>query len=71
MSTVTTTDVIVENFGSIIGITPMTPEAREWIDENCQIEEWQWLGRTLNVDFRLAADVLQGMQEAGLTIENQ
>ena len=69
MSTATATDVIVENFGSIIGITPMTPAAREWIDENCQTEGWQWLGATLNVDFRMAADVLQGMIDSGLTVE--
>ena len=62
-------DVITDNFGSIVGITPMTPAAREWIDENCQTEEWQWLGLTLNVDRRYAADILEGMQEAGLILE--
>jgi hypothetical protein len=63
-----TPDVITENFGSIIGITPMSPAAREWIDENCLTEPWQWLGGMLGVDTRLAGDVLQGMSEAGLTL---
>jgi hypothetical protein len=46
----------------------MTPVAREWIDENCQTEPWQWLGLTLNVDYRCAADILQGMADDGLIL---
>jgi len=64
----TTTDVITDRSGSIVGITPMTPAAREWIDENCQVESWQWMGLTLNVDHRYAADILEGMADDGLTI---
>jgi hypothetical protein len=63
-----TVDVITDNFGSIVGITPMTQAAREWIDENCQTEPWQWLGATLNVDTRLAGPILEGMSEAGLIL---
>ena len=63
-----TPDVITDNFGSIVGITPMTPAAREWLDENCQIESWQWLGATLNVDYRMAGPILEGMVEAGLIL---
>jgi len=69
MSTATAEpDVITDRFGSIVGITPMTPAAREWIDENCQIEPWQWLGLTLNVDCRYAAGILQGMADDGLIL---
>jgi len=68
MSTATEPDMIVDDCGSIVGITPMTPAARKWIDENCQVESWQWLGLTLNVDHRLADAILEGMSEAGLTI---
>jgi hypothetical protein len=55
-------------FGSVVGITPMTPAAREWIDEHCQTDPWQWLGLTLNVDCRYAADILQGMADDGLIL---
>ena len=61
-------DVLTDSFGSIVGITPMTPAAREWLSENCQTESWQWLGATLNVDCRYAGDILDGMRDAGLTI---
>ncbi len=66
--TSTAPDVITDRFGSIVGITPMTPAARAWIDENCRTEPWQWLGPTLNVDCRYAADILQGMVDDGLIL---
>jgi hypothetical protein len=69
MSTATTEpDVITDRFGSIVGITPMTAAAREWIDNNCQAEPWQWLGLTLNVDLRYATAILQGMANDGLIL---
>ena len=61
-------DVLTDNFGSIVGITPMTPTAREWIGENVDAEPWQWLGGTLNIDRRYADDLVEGMVEAGLTV---
>jgi hypothetical protein len=47
----------------------MTPAGREWIAENCQAESWQWMGETLNIDTRMAEDVLEGMKADGLTVE--
>ena len=46
-------DVQVDNSGSIVGSTPITPAAREWIEEHCQTEPWQWMGETLNVEARI------------------
>jgi hypothetical protein len=63
------TDVVTERHGSIVSLTPTTPAAREWIDENCQAEFWQWLGATLNIDLNCASDVVGGMQSAGLIVE--
>lgn len=62
-------DVQVDNSGSIVGLTPITPAAREWIEEHCQTEPWQWMGETLNVDTRMAGNILEGMQADGLTVE--
>jgi hypothetical protein len=70
MTTATDTpDVITDNYGSIVGITPMTPAAREWIDENVSAEPWQWLGATLNIDRRYAGCLIDGMIDAGLTVQ--
>ena len=54
------TDFVMDNYGSIIGITPVTPAARDWLDENCASEPWQWMGETLNVDCRCAESLLDG-----------
>jgi hypothetical protein len=62
-------DVQVSDQGSIILFTPMSPEARDWFDENVQTEDWQWLGASLGVDRRYAADLLAGIGEAGLRMD--
>jgi hypothetical protein len=62
------TDVITDNFGSIVGISPMTAAAREWIEENVSAEPWQWLGGTLNIDPRYAGCLIDAMIAAGLTV---
>ncbi len=62
-------DVIVDRHGNLFGFTPMTPAGREWIEKNVNAESWQWLGMTLNVEHSYAADLVAGMQEAGLTVE--
>ena len=68
MNTDTESDVITNNFGSVVSLTPMTPAARQWINENCHTEPWQWLRATLNIDSRFAADLIQGMVDDGLTV---
>ncbi len=61
-------DVFIDNQGTIVAITPMTRAAREWLEDNCQTEPWQWLGVTLGVEHRYAGDIIEGLQEAGFTV---
>ncbi len=63
-----TIDVEVSNEGSVVLFTPLTEDARAWIDENVQSESWQWLGASLAVDHRFAMDLLNGMAGAGLVL---
>lgn len=64
----TQNDFIVDRMGSIIGITPMNQVAREWLTENCQAEPWQWQNATLNIDGRMADNILEGIAAAGFTV---
>jgi len=66
----TESDFIVDRMGSIVGITPMNQAAREWLTANCQAEDWQWQNATLNIDGRMAPEILEGMTAAGLTVES-
>ena len=61
-------DIHVDRMGSIVGLTPLTHKARRWLEDNCQIEDWQQTGATINVDVRMAVDILDGMEAAGFII---
>ncbi len=65
-------DVRVESGGrlaSMVLITPVSYVGRQWIDENLQVEGWQWLGRSLAVDKRYAEPIVDGMIGDGLDVE--
>lgn len=62
-------DILVTNHGSIVQFWPLTPEATAWADENVQLESWQWMGQTFNMDWRYADPLLTGMSDAGLHVE--
>jgi hypothetical protein len=61
-------DVRIENHGSVLLFTPCTPPAQEWVNENVQLEGWQWLGNGFAVDPRYADQLIAGMEEAGLVV---
>lgn len=62
-------DVLVENHGSVCMVTPMSPTARKWVDENVQPESWQWLGASFACEPRYLPSLIDGMQDEGLMIE--
>lgn len=61
-------DVLVDNQGTIMVLTPQTQEAKDWFDENVEAEGWQWMGDGLAVDHRMAENLLQGILTSGLTV---
>jgi hypothetical protein len=63
------TDVYISNNGSVFSFQPVTKAGKDWITENVQTESWQWLGDTLAIESRFAAQLADGMISAGLDIE--
>jgi len=61
-------DIRIHDDGTVVGFTPLTDAARDWIDENVESESWQWLGETLFVDHRMARPLAHGMAADGLEI---
>lgn len=61
-------DVSVMDEGTLVGITPLSDEARAWVKEHVQSEPWQWLGPTLWADHRMAQSLLNGMEADGLEL---
>ena len=61
-------DVAVENHGSIMLVTALTAEARDWIEENVVNEETMFYSGSLVVEPRYMQTLALGMIEAGLTV---
>jgi len=64
-----TADFNINDGGSIVSITPLTAQAREWVHENVHTEPWQWMGPTLHVDTRMAQDLIDGINGEGFICE--
>ena len=60
-------DARVENHGSLCILTPLTPEAVDWIGEHTS-DETQYFGRGIVVEPRYIADIVNGMIEDGLVV---
>lgn len=62
-------DVRVDNHGSIAVVTPITPTAKEWVEENVtQNGGPQYWGGGIVVEPRFLADLVTGMESDGLVI---
>lgn len=42
---------------------PLTDAAREWVDENVELESWQWHGDAFACEPRAVSPLLEGMAE--------
>jgi len=60
-------DFLVTDYGTIVYFTPQTEAAREFASE-LGLEPWQRLGGSFAVDHRPARDVLDLIENHGLTI---
>lgn len=63
------TDVRIIDQGTLIGLKPVTEAATAWFADNVESSDWQWMHDTLWVDQRYVRDLLDGIVNAGLTLE--
>lgn len=64
-------DVRYGSYGSIVMVTPITDPALDWVDENLELESWQWMGASFSCEARMLADLVEGMQAAGLFVAEE
>ena len=64
-------DVRVSGSGTMYHVTPLTEAAKEWVNENVHLEDWQWLGNGFGVEWRYLDNLVEGMTEAGLAVSSQ
>jgi hypothetical protein len=61
-------DFLVVNHFSLVTVTPLTPAAEAWVEENVPLEDWQYIGRGFVVEPRYVGNLVDGIQADGLTI---
>lgn len=61
-------DVYVANHGSVVMVEPRSEDAKEWVEENVPLEDWQWMGRSFAVEPRMLDDLVMGMREEGFRV---
>jgi hypothetical protein len=60
-------DIQLIDGGSVVGFFPLTETGMAWLTDNTQAEGWQWLGNVLYVEHRLAADIIEGAGNDGIS----
>ena len=66
-SSVKPPDVLVSNEGTLFLFCPLTPRAKQWIENTVQSDA-TWFGNALVVEHRYAWGLGQGMRDAGLNL---
>lgn len=61
-------DVLVTRDGGVFLVQPVSREAREWVEENVYVEDWQWQGNAFAVDHHYVYDLVDGLHDAGLIV---
>lgn len=64
-----TADFNVRNEGTIYLLQPLTTAGKQWIEEHVDTEHALYFGRSLSIDHRCIVDLVDGIFDAGLTIE--
>ena len=62
------TDIQLRNEGGLVGFVPITDAGRDWLNDEVQAEPWQFLGRVLYVDCRMAAPLIEAAVTDGLIV---
>jgi hypothetical protein len=60
-------DIEITNHGSLFLFQPLNDEVKSWLNENVSADS-QWFGGALVVEHRYAANLAEGLQDAGFNV---
>ena len=63
-----TQDVQIVNHGSVVAFHLLSQNAKTFVNENVQAEDWQFMGNALCVDHRFAESLAEAMRENRLVL---
>ena len=55
--------------GSVVLVVPLTRKADRFTKARIYTEPWQWMGSGFACEPRMAQEILEGVRDAGLTVE--
>jgi hypothetical protein len=61
-----TRDFFLAHHGSISTLLPMTPDAKQWVDEN--VPDPMYWGGSIVIEPRYVDDIVAGIREEGLIV---
>ena len=61
-------DFRITYHGTVSTLDLFTGAAGHWVEDNVEIEPWQWLGGALCVDIRCACDLINELAAQGFEI---
>lgn len=54
---------------TVYQIFPKTKKCLNWINENVYTESWQWLGKSLVIEYRFIQDIYEGLTQNGFKLD--
>jgi hypothetical protein len=63
-------DFLLSNQGTIFSLVPLTPDAKQWVADKVALNEVQTLGRTIVIEHRYIGAIIDGIEQAGLLIQD-
>ena len=63
-------DILVADHGSVYLFIYQSEVGRDFLQDECETESWQWLGSNLAVDHGVAAGLVAAMIDHGLTVDS-
>tara|TARA_Y100000034_G_C6588319_1_gene255464 strand:- start:305 stop:508 length:204 start_codon:yes stop_codon:yes gene_type:complete len=61
-------DFEIFNEGTVVGLRPVTGEAKDWLNEHTETEGWQWMAGTMWGDHRSVHALIGFIQAEGFKI---
>lgn len=57
---------------TVFQVWPLTKKARQWVEDRCDLEDYQWFGKAcFVVEWRYIGDLVRGAQAEGLRVADE
>lgn len=61
-------DFFLNDGGSVLGLTPLSQSAKDFVEDHVEVEAWQWMGEAFWSDHRMMRTFVQELMSLGFRI---